>query len=511
MRIALATVFAALALGAAAQPAFGAKFMVSVMQDDNQLVYGTAQMRDLAMRRMKGMGVDALRITVLWEAVAPRRRPRNPRDPGAYPARNWDRYDDVARAAAQHGLSVYFDVTFPGPRWAHAKSPDPANRRTWKPSPREFGRFVQAVARRYNGQWRDENADRRALPRVTWWGIGNEPNQGGWLTPQATKVRGRIVPQSPHWYRKLLVAGADALVRTGHGDDLVLIAETAPLGVRPQAERRPLRPALFIRELFCLSSGLRPLTGESARVRGCGDVGRLAILKRLPRLAFAHHPYTKDLPPTKRDRSRDSLTVANLRVLPSLLDRIASRTGLIQEGMPILLTEFGYETNPPDNFNGISLEKQAQYLNEGDYAAYRSDRVFANTQFLLFDVPPRREFPRNSQAYWFTYQSGLLTASGQPKPSAAAYMLPFLARRSGGNYLFWGQVRFTPNGANQQVFLQQRGSGGQWQTVGGAIPVTNAVGFWEATRPAQRGQRYRAVWASGDYSAFLASREIVLP
>lgn len=511
MRIALLTVLAAVALGAFAQPAFGAKFMVSVMQDDNQLLYGTAHMREVSLRRMKAIGVDAVRATVLWEAVAPKRRPRDPRDPGDYRASSWDRYDDLVRAAARHGVAVYFDVTFPGPRWAHARASDPSNRRTWRPSPREFGRFLHAVGRRYNGQWRDENAGTGLLPRVTWWGIGNEPNQGGWLTPQARRIGGRIVPQSPHWYRKLLVAGADALLRTGHGDDLILMGETAPLGVKPQAERRPLRPALFIRELFCLDSRLRKLRGTSARVRGCGDVNRLKVLERLPRLAFAHHPYTKDLPPTKRDRSPDSLTVANLKALPTLLDRIATRTGLIPQGLPILLTEFGYETNPPDTFNGISLEKQAQYLNEGDYAAYRSDRVFANTQFLLLDVPPRREFPRNSQAYWFTYQSGLFMASGAPKPSASAYMLPFVAKRAGGGYLFWGQVRFTPNGANQQVFLQRRNSSGGWETMGAPVPVTNAVGFWEVTRPAAARERWRALWASADFSSFAASRELVLP
>ena len=48
--------------------------------------------------------------------------------------------------------------------------------------------------------------------------------------------------------------------------------------------------------------------------------------------------------------------------------------------------------------NGIPLEKQAEYLNVGDYLAYKEPRVFANTQFQLFDVPPRKEFPRNSQA-----------------------------------------------------------------------------------------------------------------
>jgi Cellulase (glycosyl hydrolase family 5) len=515
MRTLLVTALAAAALGAAAQPAQGAKFMLSVMQDDNQLVYGSAQARETALRRMKVLGVDAIRVTVLWEAIAGRRKPSSGRNPSSYPASRWDRYDDLVRAAQRYGLAVYFNVTPPGPRWAHARANDPANQRTWRPNVVEFGRFFQAVARRYNGEWKDENSGRAALPRVGWWGIGNEPNQGGWLMPQAREIGGRIVPQSPHWYRKLLVAGADALLRTGHGDDLILIGETAPLGVRPQSERRPLRPALFIRELFCLQPSLRRWRGRAARARGCGDMGRLAAtLQRLPKLAFAHHPYTKDLPPTQRDRSRDAITVANLKSLPTLLDRVAARTGAIPQGLPILLTEFGYETDPPDPHNGVKEEKQAQYLNEGDYAAYRSERVFANTQFQLFDVPPRREFPRNSQAYWFTYQSGLFTALPQsrPKPAAFAYRLPFVVKRSsGGGYLFWGQVRFTPNGANQQVFLQQRAANGSWQTVGGAVPVTNGMGFFEVTRPAQKGQRWRAAWAAADFSAFAISREIVLP
>jgi hypothetical protein len=510
MRFLLATFVAVTVAAALAQPAFGAKFMVSVMQDDNQLVYSTAHVRESTLRRMKALGVDAVRVTVLWDAIAGRRKPRDARNPKSYPPSRWDRYDDLVRIAQKFGIAIYFDVTPPGPRWAHAKADDPANQRTWKPNVAEFGRFYQAVARRYNGQWRDENSGRGIIPRVSWWGIGNEPNQGGWLMPQAHKIGGKIVPQSPGWYRKLLVAGAGALIRTGHGNDLILMAETAPLGVKPQSERRPLRPALFIREMFCLQPNFRPWRGRAAAARGCGDVGRLAILKRLPRLAFAHHPYTKNLAPTKRDRSRDAITVANLSVLPKMLDKIAARTKLIPDGLPILLTEFGYETNPPDPFNGVTEDKQAQYLNEGDYLAYRNDRVFANTQFQLFDVPPRKEFPRNSQAYWFTYQSGLYKADGKPKPSAFAYMLPFVARRSGGGYTFWGQVRFTANGADQQVYLQQRAGSG-WQTVAGPIKVTNAVGFWEVTRPAQRGARFRAVWTPPDVSSFLLSRELVLP
>ena len=490
--------------------AHGAKYMVSVMQDDNHLIYSSAQNRDVALRRMKIIGVDSVRVTVLWDAIAPKRKPRRGQDPKAYRASNWDKYDDLVRAAKRYDLGVYFDVTPPGPRWSQSKANSPANQRTWVPNARQFGRFFQAVAKRFNGTYRDENQGKHTLPAVTWWGIGNEPNQGGWLMPQARRIGGRWVPTSPRIYRSLLIAGAEALIRTGHAFDTINIGETAPLGVPPQSERRPLRPALFIRELFCVDSRIRPYRGRSAKIRGCANVRKLAtVLARLPRMTYAHHPYTKDTSPTKRDRSRDSLTMANLKSLPTLLDRIAKRTKAIPEGLPVVLTEFGFETSPPDRFNGISLAHQAEWNNLGDYAAYRSDRVFANTQFLLFDVAPRKEFPRNSKAHWFTYQSGLFYDNGRAKPSATAYMMPFVAKRSGSNYLFWGQVRHTANGANQTVFIQRK-QGSDWVTEGSPVSVTNTVGFWETTRPAQRGQTYRAVWVPPDFSRFQTSREIKL-
>src|SRR3954449_11203950 len=505
--IALALTLATLA-GSAPQ-AHAAKFELSVMQDDNQLIYSSAANRNVALNRMKLMGVDAVRVSVLWDAVAPKKKPRNGADPKAYRAANWDKFDDLVRAAQIRGISVYFDVTPPGPRWSQAKANDPANQRAWKPNTKQFGLFYQAVAKRFTGSYHDENEDKGVLPRVSWWGIGNEPNQGGWLMPQARRIGGHIVPTSPAIYRDLLVAGANALIKTGHGADTINMGETAPLGVKPESERRPLRPALFLRELFCLDSHNRRYRGRSAQVRACSTLKKLSILSKLPRLVYAHHPYTKKTNPLRRDKSRDAITIANLKTLPVLLDRIAAKTKLIPSGLPIVLTEFGWETNPPDNFNGISLANQAEWDNLGDYAAYRSDRVFANTQCLLFDVPPRKEFPKNTKAYWFTYQSGLFYATGRPKPSAVAYMLPFVAKRSSGGYLFWGQVRFTANGADQTVYLQKK-QGNDWVTQGAPVPVTNSVGFWEVTRPANKGDTYRVLWASPDFSSFLASREIKL-
>src|SRR3954469_14615860 len=93
---------------------------------------------------------------------------------------------------------------------------------------------------------------------------------------------------------------------------------------------------------------------------------------------LAHHPYTKKTSPLKKDKSPDAITIANLNALPVLLDKIAKKTKLIPSGLPVVLTEFGWETNPPDRFNGISLATQATWDNLGDYAAYRNDRVMAN-------------------------------------------------------------------------------------------------------------------------------------
>jgi cellulase (glycosyl hydrolase family 5) len=503
-----------LGLGAAA-PAHAAPFMVSIMQDDNQLVYGTAGQRITALQRMKALGVDAIRVTVLWEVVATRQRIRDGANPAAYPPAQWDRFDELVKSANGRGIQVYFNVTGPGPRWARARSPDPANRRSWKPKVREFRRFVQAIATRYSGGYRDENAGRGILPRVSWWSIWNEPNQGGWLTPQARRssLTRHTVPASPALYRDLLAAGAGALVRTGHAGDLVLFGETAPLGLPPHDARKPLRPALFLRELFCLNRRYKRYRGAQADARRCDRVKKLRILSRLSRLAYAHHPYTKKGAPTTRPHGRDAITIANIGKLPSLLDRIARKTKLIPSGMSVLLTEFGYETNPPDPFNGLALDRQAAYINEGDYLAYRNSRVFATTQFQLFDVPPKAQFPRNSKQYWFTYQSGLFTDSLRPKPAAFAYVMPLDVRHAGGtHHLIWGQVRFTPNGARQTVYVQVRPPGAAgFRTAGTPITVTSHMGFYEAAREAPPGSTWRAIWVAPDASQFQVSRTILVP
>ena len=495
-----------------------ARSLVSIMQDDNQLVYGTTQQRQVALDRMNALGVEAIRVTMFWKAVAPRsdsrRKPRrfNGANPRHYPDYLWDRYDELVTMAQQRGIAVYMNPTGGGPRWAHRKTRDKSYQRSYRPRPSEYEKFVTAAGRRYSGSYRDENNGGAVLPRVKWWAIWNEPNQPGWLTPQGQKKRGvGMIPMSPHLYRELLVAGMKGLRASGHRRDRVLIAELAPLGnEKPDGLRASLRPGLFLREMFCLNRKLRRFTGRGAEARGCGKLDRLRILKRFPKLGFAHHPYTKKRSPRRRERGRDALTMANIRSLPRTLDTIARRTRLLPRKIPIWLTEYGYETNPPDPYSGVSLEQQAEYINVGDYIAWKHPRIFSNAQFQLYDVPPLFAHPADSRRHWFTYQSGLFTdeRNPQPKPSKDAYEFPLVVTRKRSTARIWGQVRFAQNGTSYPVLLQERAAGsGTWVNAGKLVQVKQKRGYFRARRPTGRGSTWRAVWASPDFRRFEVSRE----
>jgi hypothetical protein len=517
LRTLLAVCATTLALIALPGEAPAAPYMVSVMQDDNQLVFGNDAQRRNALDRMRGLGVEAARVTLLWRSVAPnntaRRKPRgfNGANPGDYPAQEWDPFDSLVREATARGIAVYFNPTGPGPRWAHGRASARSAQSAWRPSPAQFQKFVRAAGRRYSGSYRDENNGRAVLPRVSWWAVWNEPNQPGWLTPQGEKKRGvGTIAAAPHLYRELLIAGAKGLLRTGHADDLVLIGELAPIGSAKKAggPRSSLRPGLFLREMFCLNGRYRPFSGSEAEARGCNRLGRLGVLERFSRLGFGHHPYTRKRAPTKRERQRDMMNIGNVSALPRALDKIAARTGLLPPEMPIFFTEFGYQTLP-DPFRGISHDLQAEYVNEGEFIAWRHPRVFSHAQFQLYDVPPRTEFPRGSAPYWSTYQSGLFTAlpDGRAKVAANAYKFQLVVRRKGGTARIWGQARFAPNGATYPVVLQTRAPGSSsWASSGDPVQVTHNQGYFQARRPTQQGASWRAVWAEPDFARFEISR-----
>ncbi|MEA2194999.1 MAG: hypothetical protein QOG42_1433 [Solirubrobacteraceae bacterium] len=504
----------ALVLGAVLAPAAQADHsQMSIMMDDDLLVYRNDSTTARTLTQMKTLGVDTVRVTVLWKVVAEsayatkgelsalkgraKERARKQRkrfkatDPATYPTQNWDRYDNLVKAAQDRGIRVYFNVTGPAPIWA-AKTPPKQYRSllgTWKPNAKEFKKFVMAVGKRFSGTYRDENATRGVLPRVSMWSLWNEPNQAGWLSPQWENGR----PASPALYRTLYQQGYAGLVSTGHraDNDIVLLGETAPLGSDERTAKSPMRPKQFIRELFS------------------GDLGA-----GLPATGYAHHPYTKNVPPTQRDPNPDALTMANISELGDLLDQMAASTGKVVSGLPLFMTEYGFETNPPDPFSGIPLDLQAKFNTLGEYMAYLNLRIRSQAQFLLVDVPPIRSKPKTSKSYWFTYQSGLYTQRGQPKPAAYAYSFPFIVTATGVDPAtaaptvhLWGQLRFLATGQADAVQLQWKPKDGSsdWITVGDPVPTDPIRGYFEADRiaPAPVPGDWRAIWLLPDGSVGL--------
>jgi hypothetical protein len=212
-----------------------------------------------------------------------------------------------------------------------------------------------------------------------------------------------------------------------------------------------------------------------------------------------------------RDKDPDSITMANLGDLPVLLDRYAE-TGRIQSGLPVMSTEFGYETNPPDRFSGQPLDKQAEYLNVGDWMAWLNPRILSQTQFVLDDIPPVRGAKRNTKSYWYTYQSGLFFRNGRAKPAATAYMLPFLTGITDtGELGYWGQLRFRPNGIFDAVAIERQGPDGSWQAIADPITVLSAAGFFSGVLPYPGPGNYRAHWTGTDAPFDVASRTVTIP
>ena len=98
-------------------------------------------------------------------------------------------------------------------------------------------------------------------------------------------------------------------------------------------------PLQFIREMVCVNKRLKRTKSAN---RKCGR-------KPLKFDAFATHPYDFEHKPTKKRSNKDEVTIANLRALPKLLDKLRKK-GLIKtkrKKFPIYLTEYGYMVAEP--------------------------------------------------------------------------------------------------------------------------------------------------------------------
>ena len=475
-RVAILVVLATAVIAATCPTALAARSQRSIFQDDNQLVFQPRAGVVRALDELRYLGVDVIRVSVFWNIVAPApdssARPSfDAGDPAAYPALNWERYDQVVELAQQRGIEVDFNFSPPAPRWASGSTDNQGFVGHFRPSASEFGQFVRAVGRRYSGGY---VADGRTVPRVAFWSLWNEPNGPHFLAPQWDRSGGRAFEASAKIYRSLVDAGYGALSQTGHGGDTILVGETAPKGVLGVGAGRSLRPLRFIRALYCVDQRLRPLRGSAAGVQGCPRSNQTTAFPAAHPALFratgwGHHPYQLLLAPQVRSQF-DSVSTADIPSLTGTLDG-AFNAYRQRRRIPIYFDEYGYETNPPATF-GVSFGQQVAYLNQAEYMAYRNPRVRTYSQFLLRD---------NLASDLF--QSGLITHNGVQKPALAAYRTPIYipaTRSRDGRFLVWGLLRPGARAGVRAATVQFRPSGaGAFAGVG--TVTTGPRGYIERT------------------------------
>ncbi len=286
-----------------------------------------------------------------------------------------------------------------------------------------FGDFAYAAAKRF--------------PWVRMWTIWNEPNTAIFSTPV-----------SPYTYVRTVLNPGYAALHAANRKNLVAGGVTSP-------RKTP--------------SGMSPLAFMQ---------GMHAAHAKLD--AYAQNPYPLSPSETPTHTSCVSCSYFTMATLPEIRRDVTRYFG----AKALWLTEYGYQTNPPDRLLGVSYAKQAQYVGEAALRVWKQPGVTVLIQFLLRDEP--------AIGGW---QSGLETVAGLAKPSLQAFRLPLAqVSRSGSRVALWGMVR---PGRGARPYVLQRKVGAAWRTL--ATGRTTASGAFSRTVTVAPGSqvRLRAAGAAG--------------
>jgi hypothetical protein len=424
-----------LLLAAAAFPAAAMAGPLVGMADDRVLLAGGTP-ADRAVATWAADGIDVVRIFVRWDVASPSPNSRTRPAGAPYDFARVDAAVDRVRAA---GMQPLLTLTGPGPVWG-MQDPSRGSHR-YRPSPARYAEFAADAAAHFAG-------------RVNRYILWNEPNLSYWLSPLSA---------APAVYRDLVNAAAPA-IRAVDPSAQLLVGALAPRA----------KPLAFLRSLACVDARYRRLRSGACR-----------HFRPVTATALAYHPHSITNAPSQPFTGRDDANLASLGKLEAVLDRLR-HAGRLRVGGGLWLDEFGYQTNPPDRFLGVSPARQDSWLQEADYRAARDPRVKLLTQYVWIDESATA---RTGYSGW---QSGLLYANGRAKPSLAHFPVPFFVDAPRG--LLWGQVR--PGGVHR-VAVQRRLPRRSWSTV--AQLTTDARGYWARRMRLVRGAayRFRALDAAG--------------
>jgi hypothetical protein len=501
----------------------------TVLQDDAMLLHGGDQGVKDAMARLRDLGVDRVRLTAGWSVIAPQPdAPQRPdfddTDPATYPADAWANLDRAVREAHAAGLAVMIDIAFWAPRWATHDDPKATGRLRTDIDPDAYARFAAAVARRYAGGYtaprpandapppahqsapdhdllggllgpkREQPRPPEAkpdpgaepLPAADVFTIWNEPNHPGFVMPQWERRDGAWWPHSADVYRAMVRAAYPA-IKAAAPNSTVLIGATSSGGAS-EAGRSGVTPLRFIRALACVDARWRPIM-----------TGSCAGYTTLPGDGWSHHPYSLRTAPEAQPLDGDKLPVASTPRLLAALRTLVREGRLAPGAAQLWLTEYGYETNPPDPQAPFSPEEQAGVLARAERLGTADPAVRSWPQFLLRDRPSGAAGPRMRVAG--DWQTGLEDEHGNPKPAYATFRTPVVAlcrNARAPRLLVWGRWRAV-DGAVAQI---ERQTAAGWAPAGRPLPVAAPSAAVQATVAWAGGAPARIHWtASGGRSA----------
>jgi hypothetical protein len=491
---------AAIATVALPQVASASSSQLAIIQDNGATDPTTSA---ATFAEFRALGANTARVFLSWSQVvgpvnsAAATKPAgfNAADPNAYPAANWQGYDDAVINAQKYGLKVDFIVAGGAPQWAEGQLPVPpgyAPFYAWEPNATEWGLFMQAVGTRYSGHFIPPGAS-APLPRVNTWTIFNEPNFGEDLGPQA--INGSKISVAPMMYRALLNSGWSALHATGHGHDTILVGGYAARGISGHATSRApqgypgnfgqTKPLLFIRTLYCVDKNYKHLKGTLAKQEGCptSKSGYRRFKSQNPALfkasGVSDHPYPDNGTPVSDGKGDPNwATFPDLGHLATVLDSVTKVYGS-HKHFPIYNDEYGYITHPPARSHYPSQAKAAVDINWAEYLSWKNPRVKSYMQYLVNDPP-------NNAGPYRGFASGLIDPSGHKKATYFAYNLPVYMPTTSFSHKkkieVWGDARPAPfersHGAQTVLIELQKGGHGAFNIVK-KVKITKSGGYFD--------------------------------
>ena len=461
VRYAAAALGALALLGIAPGSASAARGLDTGIGDELFLDFRSS-VRGQWLQRAEEAHVRMIRLGANWRSIAGSAPPAAPTDP-ADPSYDWGVLDTAVRDAAARGFDVMLLLN-KAPRWAEGPNrPRGAQAGSWKPDPVAFGKFGQAIAQRYSGNYPDP-AGPGTLPRVGYYEAWNEPNLDFWLAPQYSGGKNT----GPELYRALHNAFAEG-VKSVQPDDKIVGPALAPFGGITEQRRTRTRPMQFLRALFCLKGRqkLKPVP--------CPKGGRVNLD------IFSHHPITVTGPPNQKAFHPDDATAGDMRKVKRTL-RAAERGGTILPAgrRPMWVTEYWYRSDPPAE-GGVPLKRHARWIQQSLYLFWKQ-----GVKLAIYNLIRDRPVFDPETAF------GLYFRNGDAKPAATAFAFPLVAnRKSKSKLLVWGK---SPATGKLRV---QRRKGKGWKTVA-RLSATEGKVFKKVLR--LRGKEKLRAKVSGEKS-----------